>query len=142
MAIDLDNMIPGKTPLCTRGGHIVLDWFAVERAAETFFPYRALIKLSKRDVELMPYTRSGRRYINVESEYDLMLMGEEEPVSASIKKMYKDAWPYDCMPDPIRAIECVKVKDMHGVRSANKEWGMKVEDKTPIVTSISIETIL
>lgn len=142
MAIDLDNMIPGKTPLCTRGGHIVLDWFIVENPNETFFPIRALIKLSKRDVELMPYTRSGRRYINVESEYDLMLMGEEEPVSASIKKMCKDAWPYDCMPEPLRAIEAVKARDMHGVRSANKEWGMKVEDKTPIVTPISIETIL
>lgn len=138
MAINLDNMIPGKTPLCTRGGHMVLDWFIVENPNETFFPIRALIKLSRHDVQQMPYTYSGRRYINTESEFDLM------PIDAKLphKAKHKESWPYDCMPEPLRAIEAVKARDMHGVRSANKEWGMKVEDKTPIVTPISIETIL
>ena len=57
-----------------------------------------------------PYTRSGRRYINVESELDLI----------PLKVKRERAEGLDCMPDVLRAIECVKNKDMSGVRSANK----------------------
>jgi hypothetical protein len=142
MALNLEELNPFKDKLMTRDGHIVLDWFIIDNPNNTFFPFRALVKLNKRDVEAMPYTRSGRRYINVESPWDLVLAGDIRERNKALKPMRKEPWPYDCMPEPLRAIVAVKARDMQGVRSANKEWGMKVEDKTPIVTPISIETML
>ena len=56
----------------TRGGLEVRDWFFVNRPHTTFFPIRAIIVLPDGTTEEHPYTRSGRRYINVESELDLI----------------------------------------------------------------------
>lgn len=95
----------------TRGGLEVRDWFFVNRPHTTFFPIRAIIVLPNGTTEEHPYTRSGRRYINVESELDLI----------PIRVKRERAEGLDCMPDLLRAIECVKNKDMSGVRSANKD---------------------
>lgn len=106
--------ISAKAKLRTRDGCVVQKWFSVDRPADTFFPIRAVICRSDGTTEEHPYTRSGRRYINVESGLDLI------QVSAPKKRGLDGSRELDCMPDVLRAIECVRSGNMAGVRSANK----------------------
>lgn len=95
--------------IVTRDGREVRRWWVVDTPEDTFFPVRAEIVQPNGWVEVMPFTRNGRRYINIESGEDLMMRAPSV-----------HARP-DCMPDVMRAIECAKRRDSHGVRSANKE---------------------
>ena len=114
MAIVLSELKPG-TKLRTKGGHKVIRWYTVEDISSTFFPLRAVIEVAKGVTEEHPYNHNGRRYINTESELDLMV-GTRKPK----KRKRVEPWPYDCMPEPLRAIQCVKERDYQGITNANK----------------------
>lgn len=96
----------------TRDGRKVKEWWFVNRPHETFFPIRAVIENADGTTEEHPYNRNGRRYINVQSELDLVPYVEHKP-KGHTKGL-------DTMPDVLKAIRCVRAKDMSGVRSANK----------------------
>lgn len=113
MAIVLSELKP-DTKLRTRGGHKVIRWYTVEDSSWTFFPLRAVIEVAKGVTEEHPYNHNGRRYINTESELDLMVAQRRS------KRRRVEPWPYDCMPDPIRAMQCVEERDYKGITSANK----------------------
>lgn len=117
MAFVLAEAKPGKTRLETKSGLPVIDWFVVDRPNETFFPIRALIKTSKDRTELIEYNHNGRRFINVESELDLVVA---KKVKANQKK--DKPWIYDCMPDPLRAIAYIRSGEMCRVKLANKDY--------------------
>lgn len=74
MAFEIKKPTDGRVrqKLQTRDGREVQDWWFISRADRTFFPIRAIIKLSDGTTEEHPYTRGGRRYINVESPLDLV----------------------------------------------------------------------
>lgn len=116
MAIVLSELKPG-TKLRTKGGHKVIRWYTVEDASSTFFPLRAVIEVAKGVTEEHPYNRNGRRYINTESELDLMV-GTRKPK----KRKRVEPWPYDCMPDPIRAISYIRAGEIAKVCLANKSY--------------------
>lgn len=130
MAFEIKKPTDGRVrqKLQTRDGREVQDWWFINRADKTFFPIRAIIKLSDDTTEEHPYTRGGRRYINVESPLDL--------VPAPRERERKRVEGLDCMPDMLKAIKCVKNKNMSGVRSANKDnmpyHGLSYADDTPV----------
>ena len=48
-----------------------------------------------------------------------------------IMKIITKPWPYDCMPDVMRAIKCVIERNHAGISSANKDcriWDQRVYD--------------
>lgn len=114
MAIVLSELKPG-TKLRTKGGHKVISWHTVEDVSSTFFPLRAVIEVAKGVTEEHPYTRNGRRYINTESELDLM-------VATEVKRRRVEPWPYDCMPEPLRAIAYIRAGEISKVCLANKSY--------------------
>jgi hypothetical protein len=116
MAFVLAEAKPGKTRLETKSGLPVIDWFVVDRPNETFFPIRALIKTSKDRTELIEYNHNGRRFINVESELDLMVAQRRS------KRRRVEPWPYDCMPEPLRAIAYIRAGEIDKVKLANKNY--------------------
>ena len=128
MAFEIKKPTDGRVrqKLQTRDGREVQDWWFISRADRTFFPIRAIIKLSDGTTEEHPYTRGGRRYINVESPLDLVPAPRER----------KRVEGLDCMPDMLKAIRCVRNKDMSGVRSANKDnvpyHGPSYADDAPV----------
>lgn len=107
--IELAKLKVGKTPLRTRSGLKVQCWRIQKDMPDTFFPIRAIIVHRDGTTEEIAYNYNGRRYINVESDYDLY-------VDAPVRKKL----PYDCMPEPLRAIQCVQAQNYSGIRSANK----------------------
>jgi hypothetical protein len=115
MAIVLSELKPG-TKLRTRGGHKVISWHTVEDSSSTFFPLRAVIEAAKGVTEEHPYNHNGRRYINTESELDLMV-AQRRP-----KRRRVEPWPYDCMPEPLRAIAYIRAGEIDKVKLANKNY--------------------
>lgn len=110
--------IPLSTKLVTRDGREVIDWYIIEHPEETFFPIRALVRSHDGEgQEMMPFTRSGRRYINVKSGSDLMILNA---MNDPVKRQPKEE-RLDTMPDPIKAIAAVKRHDINAVRRANKD---------------------
>lgn len=115
MAIVLSELKPG-TKLRTKGGHKVIRWYTVEDVSSTFFPLRAVIEVAKGVTEEHPYNHNGRRYINTESELDLMVAQRRS------KRKRVEPWPYDCMPDPLRAIAYIRAGEISKVCLANKSY--------------------
>jgi hypothetical protein len=115
MAIVLSELKPG-TKLRTRGGHKVISWHTVEDSSSTFFPLRAVIEVAKGVTEEHPYNHNGRRYINTESELDLMVAQRRS------KRRRVEPWPYDCMPEPLRAIVYIRAGEIDKVKLANKNY--------------------
>lgn len=115
MAIVLSELKPG-TKLRTKGGHKVISWHTVGDISSTFFPLRAVIEVAKGVTEEYPYNHNGRRYINTESELDLMVAQRRS------KRRRVEPWPYDCMPDPIRAISYIRAGEISKVCLANKSY--------------------
>ena len=113
--IDFDKLMKGKPKLRTRSGLEVVSWRIQEDTPDTFFPIRATIKLKDGETIEVPYNRNGRRFINAESEWDLEVARRRRRDYITDK--------LDTMPDVMRAIECVRNKDLDGVRSANKIGG-------------------
>ena len=113
--IDFDKLMKGKPKLRTRSGLEVVSWRIQEDTPDSFFPIRATIKLEDGTTTEVPYNRNGRRFINTESEWDLEVVKQKRRELSSNK--------LDTMPDVMRAIECVRNKDLDGVRSANKIGG-------------------
>lgn len=108
--------LPQTTPLRTRGGLDVLEWWLQEDVPDTFFPIRAKVMSSNGEIKVLPYTRGGRRYINITSRYDLVIRKHKKHK----RRMLQIGDRPDVMPDVMRAIECVRKKDFIGVKSANK----------------------
>lgn len=115
MAIVLSELKPG-TKLRTKGGHKVISWHTVEDSSSTFFPLRAVIEVAKGVTEEHPYNHNGRRYINTESELDLMVAQRRS------KRRRVEPWPYDCMPDPLSAIAYIRAGEISKVCLANKNY--------------------
>lgn len=115
MAIVLSELKPG-TKLRTRGGHKVISWHTVEDSSSTFFPLRAVIEVAKGVTEEHPYNHNGRRYINTESELDLMVAQRRS------KRKRVEPWPYDFMPEPLRAIAYIRAGEIDKVKLANKNY--------------------
>jgi hypothetical protein len=115
MAIVLSELKPG-TKLRTRGGHKVISWHTVEDSSSTFFPLRAVIETAKGVTEEHPYNHNGRRYINTASELDLMVAQRRS------KRKRVEPWPYDCMPEPLRAIAYIRAGEISKVCLANKSY--------------------
>ena len=107
--------IDQTTPLRTRGGLNVIEWWLQEDVPDTFFPIRAIIEMPDGLKAEMPFNRNGRRFINAESEWDLEV--------TRLRKRAHSTDKLDTMPDVMKAIECVRNKDLDGVRSANKMGG-------------------
>lgn len=120
--IELRNLEVGKTPLRTRSGLKVESWRIQEDVADTFFPIRAVIRHHDGTTEEVMYNYNGRRYINVQSDYDLYV---DLPAREKLK--------YDCMPEPLRAIRCIAEGNLYGVTSANKR------DKTPFYKNNNLQ---
>lgn len=108
--------LPKTTPLRTRGGLNVIEWWKQEDVPDTFFPIRAKIMFANGEIKVLPYTRGGRRYINITSRYDLVTRKHKKHKERQRQELGK----HDVMPDVLRAIECVRKKDFTGVKSANK----------------------
>lgn len=108
--------LPQTTPLRTRGGLDVIEWWLQEDVLDTFFPIRAKVMFSNGEIKVLPYTRGGRRYINITSRYDLVTRKHKKHK----KRLRQEPGKHDVMPDVLRAIECVRKKDFTGVKSANK----------------------
>lgn len=104
------------TPLRTRGGLDVLEWWLQEDVPDTFFPIRAKVMFANGEIKVLPYTRGGRRYINITSRYDLVARKHKKHKRRTLQIGDRP----DVMPDVLRAIECVRKKDFVGVKSANK----------------------
>lgn len=111
--------LPKTTPLRTRGGLDVIEWWLQEDVSDTFFPIRAKVMFSNGEIKVLPYTRGGRRYINIASRYDLMIR-EQKKQKKHKKCQRQEPGKHDVMPDVMRAIECARKKDFTGVKSANK----------------------
>lgn len=116
MAIVLSELKSG-TKLRTKGGHKVIRWYTVEDISSTFFPLRAVIEVAKGVTEEHPYNHNGRRYINTASELDL-IVGTRKPK----KRKRVEPWPYDCMPEPLRAIAYIRAGEISKVCLANKSY--------------------
>lgn len=115
MAIVLSELKPG-TKLRTKGGHKVIRWYTVEDISSTFFPLRAVIEVAKGVTEEHPYNHNGRRYINTASELDLIVAQRRS------KRKRVEPWPYDCMPEPLRAIAYIRAGEISKVCLANKSY--------------------
>lgn len=115
MAIVLSELKP-DTKLRTKGGHKVISWYTVENSSSTFFPLRAVIEVAKGVTEEHPYNHNGRRYINTESELDLMVAQRRS------KWRRVESWPYDCMPEPLRAIAYIRAGKIYKVKLADKNY--------------------
>lgn len=129
MAIVLSELKP-DTKLRTRGGHKVISWHTVKDSSSTFFPLRAVIEVAKGVTEVHPYNHNGRRYINIESELDLMVAQRRS------KRRRVEPWPYDCMPEPLRAIAYIRAGEIDKVRLANKNYSTPATKGA--ITSIEI----
>lgn len=115
MAIVLSELKPG-TKLRTKGDHKVIRWYTVEDISSTFFPLRAVIEVAKGVTEEHPYNHNGRRYINTASELDLVVAQRRS------KRKRVEPWPYDCMPEPLRAIAYIRAGEISKVCLANKSY--------------------
>lgn len=134
MAIVLSELKPG-TKLRTRGGHKVIRWYTVEDISSTFFPLRAVIEVAQGVIEEHPYNHNGRRYINTESELDLMVAPQGS------KRRRVEPWPYDCMPEPMRAIAYIRSSEMDKVKFANKNKSYSTPATRGAITNIEIGCI-
>ena len=114
--IELAKLKVGKTPLRTRSGLKVQCWRIQKDIPDTFFPIRAIIEHPDGMTEEIAYNYNGRRYINVESDYDLMVAQRKS------KRRRVEPWPYDCVPDPMRAIAYIRSGEIDKVRLANKSY--------------------
>lgn len=52
----------------------------------------------------------------MESDYDLMVAQRKS------KRRRVEPWPYDCVPDPMRAIAYIRSGEIDKVRLANKSY--------------------
>ena len=93
----------------TRGGHVVAEWHKRRGRHAELIPIVATIVVHGVPEE-MTFTANGRRYINVESEYDL---GIEE-----VRTKEK----HDCMPDVLGAIRCVRERRYGDIKNHNKDY--------------------
>lgn len=111
-----------ETQLRTRGGLDVIEWWKQEDVPDTFFPVRAKVMFANGEIKVLPYTRGGRRYINIASRYDLMIREHKKQKKQKKHKKCQRQEPgkHDVMPDVMRAIACARKKDFTGVKSANK----------------------
>lgn len=91
----------------TRGGHIVAEWHKRRGKHAELIPIVATIVVQGVPEE-MTFTANGRRYVNVESEFDLMI---EE---------VKNREKLDCMPDVLGAIRCVREGRYSLIKYCNK----------------------
>lgn len=108
--------LPQTTPLRTRGGLDVIEWWLQEDVPDSFFPVRAKVMFANGEIKVLPYTRGGCRYINITSRYDLEIREHKKHKRRTLQIGDRP----DVMPDVLRAIECVRKKDLAGVKSANK----------------------
>lgn len=113
--VDFSEM-PQTTPLRTRGGLDVLEWWLQEDTPDSFFPIRAKVMFANGEIKVLSYTRGGRRYINTTSRYDLETRKHKKHKRRTLQIGDRP----DVMPDVLRAIECVRKKDFTGLKSANK----------------------
>lgn len=97
--------------LITRDGRRVIRWRGV-RNDDTFLPIEAVVESKSGKHRKARYTHFGNRYINVSSPDDLILKRKETRCG--------EVWKYDTMPEPLRAIECIRQGDYHGARAVNK----------------------
>lgn len=93
----------------TRGGHVVSEWHKRRGKHAELIPIVATI-VAHGVPEEMTFTANGRRYVNVESEFDLMI---EE-----VKNREKP----DCMPDVLSAIRCVREGRYSDIKHHNKNY--------------------
>lgn len=93
----------------TRGGHVVAEWHKRRDKHAELIPIVATIVIQGVPEE-MTFTANGRRYINVESEYDLGI----EEVKSKEKR--------DCMPDVLGAIRCVREGRYSDIKRCNKNY--------------------
>ena len=100
----------------TRDGREVLSWEVIEDPKETLWATRVKVKDPADRRRNMTYmvNHNGRRYINVQSDDDILI---EVPIRRH------NTGVRDCMPDVMKAIEAAKNGDMAGVRSGNKDSG-------------------
>lgn len=128
MAFEINTNNKGKR-LQTRGGLEVRDWKFVTQPHRTIFPIKAIVVRSDGTTEEILYTRSGRRYIDRESEFDLMPLKEWKS---------KREEGLDCMPNVLKAIRCIRNNDKDGLRAANKNADIYREDKRVYTANIEI----
>ena len=93
----------------TRGGHVVAEWHKRRDKHAVLVPIVATIVIQGVPEE-MTFTANGRRYINVESEFDLMI--------EDVKNREK----LDCMPDVLGAIRCVREGRYSDIKHHNKDF--------------------
>lgn len=113
--LNIERLAHG-TKMVTRDGREVVDWHIVDNASETFFSVRARVKSADgKRIEELPYTRGGRRFINVRSEDDILVL-------ESVKeRRHRASEVRDTMPNPMKAIEAVRRHDIGAIRRANKD---------------------
>jgi hypothetical protein len=93
-----------------------MSWYTVEDTSSSLFPLRAVIEVAKGVTEEHSYNHNGRRYINTESELDLVVAQRRS------KRKRVEPWPYDCMPEPLRAIAYIRAGEISKVCLANKSY--------------------
>ena len=91
----------------TRDGRKVIRWRLIHDPKQSLWPVEVTVEVphSRGRVKYV-VNQNGRRYANVRSVDDIY---EASP------------WPYDCMPNPIDAIQYARTKQYSRIKAANKE---------------------
>lgn len=107
----------------TRGGYEVKGWHVRHEPNSELIPIEATLIVDGEE-QTMTFTANGRRYINVISEYDLLLLDPAE------------VHDRDCMPDVMGAIQCVREHRYEDIKRCNKNNMVRhIEDGVAVDTS-------
>lgn len=99
----------GHLRVVTRGGYEVKEWHERQEENTELIPIEATVVVDNRKKRLT-YTANGRRYLNVVSDFDLLLFDPTE------------CHDRDCMPDVLGAIHCVREGRYPDIKHCNKNY--------------------
>ena len=108
MAERIDLTKGRRKKLMTRDGRRVIRWRVVDDG-DTLLPIEAVVETDD-GYETARYTYTGARWLNVESDDDLIVETAKD----------REVRTRDCMPDVMAAIECARRGYTHGIVAANK----------------------
>jgi hypothetical protein len=103
--------------LLTRDGREVAEIRVIRDPSKHLFPIEVDVRVPHTDgIVTYEVNQNGRRYMNTRSADDIVVLSNCRSRGGSDD----DGRPLDCMPEPLKAIEGVREKNMSKVTSANK----------------------
>lgn len=101
--------------LITRDGRDVESWRVADNPKLSFFCIEVVVRAKRGDErEAYRINQNGRRWLNVISDDDVFIPKGKKNAQK------REKWPYDCMPDVMKAIQYIKEGRYAMIATANK----------------------